>query len=704
MIHKVDLEIGGRTLTIETGELAKQADGSALLRYGDTVTLSTAVSAKQPREGADFLPLTVDYRERAYAAGKIPGGFFKREGRPNEREILISRLTDRPIRPLFPDGYRYDTQVVCWALSADQDNDPDILAMTGSATALVLSDIPFETPVAGVRIGRIEGSLIVNPTYSQWDESDLHLTVAGTSAAVVMVEAGAREISEDVFLEALDLAHSQIRRIAEAVEELARKAGKPKRQWVPGPSNEELKQGIEALATQEVRNCIVIKDKLERQGRMEDLLGQVLTRVLTETPEARASEIKKIFEDIEYREVRSNIIQHGLRADGRGLKEIRPISIRIGILPRTHGSALFQRGETQALVVSTLGTSVDEQRLDDLEGKSSKSFMLHYNFPPFSVGEATPLRGPSRREIGHGALAERAILPVLPPSEKFPYTIRIVSDVLESNGSSSMATVCGSSLSLMDGGIPISSSVAGIAMGLIKEGEQVRILSDILGLEDHLGDMDFKVAGTRRGITALQMDIKISGVKREILAQALAQAKEGRFHILDIMDQVIAAPRSEMSVYAPRIVTIKINSDKVRDVIGPGGKMIRSIIERTGVEIEVEDDGTILIASPDDRACQQAVDIIRHLTQEAEIGKIYQGKVKKIMDFGAFVEIFPGTDGLVHISEIANRRIKSVAEELREGDEIPVKVLDIDKQGRIRLSRKEAMKSEDGKIPGTQTP
>ena len=700
MIHKVDLEVGGRTLTIETGELAKQADGAVLVRYGDTVILCTAVSARQPREGVDFLPLTVDYRERAYAAGKIPGGFFKREGRPNEREVLISRLTDRPIRPLFPKGYSYDTQVVCYALSADQENDPDVLVILGAATALVLSDIPFGNPVAGVRVGRIGGQFVINPTYQQMEESDLQLAMAGTQEAVVMVEAGAKEVSEEVFLEALDFGHQQIRRIVGAIAELTRQAGKSKRAWNRPSPNETLRSRVEDLASGGVRECIVIKDKLDRQNRVENLWGQVLARVVSEFPEASEKEIKKGFEDIEYREVSNNIIQKSVRADGRGLKDIRPISIRIGILPRTHGSALFQRGETQALVVSTLGTSVDEQRLDDLEGKSTKSFMLHYNFPPFSVGESTPLRGTSRREVGHGALAERAIQPVLPKSETFPYTIRIVSDILESNGSSSMASVCGASLSLMDGGVPISTSVAGIAMGLIKEGDEVRILSDIMGLEDHLGDMDFKVAGTSRGITALQMDIKIAGVTQAILAQALAQAREGRIHILKIMDQVISVARPDISTYAPRIFTLKINADRVRDVIGPGGKMIRSIIERTGVEIEVEDDGTILIASPDEKACSQAIEIIKHLTQEAEIGKIYQGKVKKIMDFGAFVEIFPGTDGLVHISEISNRRIKSVAEELREGDEVTVKVLDIDKQGRIRLSRKEALGTVEGKVSG----
>src|SRR3990172_10394330 len=515
-----------------------------------------------------------------------------------------------------------------------------------------------------------------------------------------MVEAGAKEVSEEVFLEALDFGHQQIRRIVGAIAELTRQAGKSKRAWNRPSPNETLRSRVEDLASGGVRECIVIKDKLDRQNRVENLGGQVLARVVSESQEASEKEIKKGFEDIEYREVHNNIIQKGVRADGRGLKDIRPISIRIGILPRTHGSALFQRGETQALVVSIRGTSVDEQRLDDLEGKSTKSFMLHYNFPPFSVGESTPLRSTSRREVGHGALAERAIQPVLPKSETFPYTIRIVSDILESNGSSSMASVCGASLSLMDGGVPISTSVAGIAMGLIKEGDEVRILSDIMGLEDHLGDMDFKVAGTSRGITALQMDIKIAGVTQAILAQALAQAREGRIHILKIMDQVISVARPDISTYAPRIFTLKINADRVRDVIGPGGKMIRSIIERTGVEIEVEDDGTILIASPDEKACSQAIEIIKHLTQEAEIGKIYQGKVKKIMDFGAFVEIFPGTDGLVHISEISNRRIKSVAEELREGDEVTVKVLDIDKQGRIRLSRKEALGTVEGKVSG----
>jgi polyribonucleotide nucleotidyltransferase len=692
MLQRVEKEIGGRKLILEVGEVAKQANGAVLVWYGETVVLVTAVAAPEMREGIDFVPLTVDYREKAYAAGKIPGGFFKREGRPSEREILTSRLIDRPIRPLFPKGFRQETQVIALVLSADTENDPDILAMIGASVALTISDIPFGGPIGAVRIGRIDGAYVINPTHQQQAASDLDLVIAGVDEGIVMVEGSGREVPEQVLVEGLEVGQRVIREIIALQRDLQERLGKPKLAVATEEIEPRLVHHVRQLATPRVRAAIRIAEKLARERRMAEVLAEVLA-ALEDVPPEQQLLVPKLIETVERDELRTMILEEGIRADGRRPEAIRPISIRVGVLPRTHGSALFTRGETQALVVSTLGTSTDEQIVDELEGKSSKAFMLHYNFPPFSVGEVSPMRGPGRREIGHGALAERAIAPVLPPSEHFPYTIRIVSDILESNGSSSMATVCGATLSLMDAGVPIHAAVAGIAMGLISEpGRGVAVLSDILGLEDHLGDMDFKVAGTPAGITGFQLDVKIGGVDTATLRGALEQARQGLLYILEKMAAVIASPRAQLSTHAPRIITIRINPDKIREVIGPGGKIIRGIIEKTGANIDIEDDGRISIASADEHAARAAIEIIRGITAEAEIGKIYRGKVKKITDFGAFVEILPGTDGLVHISEIAEQRIKSVSDVLKEGEEIPVKVLAIDKQGRIKLSRREALR------------
>jgi polyribonucleotide nucleotidyltransferase len=705
MLQRVEKEIGGRRLLLEVGEVAKQASGAALIWYGETVVLVTAAIAPEVREGIDFVPLTVDYREKAYAAGKIPGGFFKREGRPSEREVLTSRLIDRPIRPLFPKGFGQETQVIAFVLSADPDNDPDILAMIGASTALTISDIPFQGPIGAVRIGRIDGEFIINPTRQQQGVSDLELVIAGVDEGIVMVEGSGHEIPEDVLIEGLEVGHRVIREIIALQRDLQAIIGKSKLSVAAAEIEPVLVQGVREVATPRVREAIRIPEKQARERRMAEALADTLTTLADLTPEQQLL-VPKLIETVERDEMRTMILEEGLRADGRRTNEIRPITIRVGVLPRTHGSALFTRGETQALVVSTLGTATDEQIVDDLEGKSWKAFMLHYNFPPFSVGEVSPMRGPGRREIGHGALAERSIAPVLPGSEQFPYTIRVVSEILESNGSSSMATVCGASLSLMDAGVPILAPVAGIAMGLISEpGRGVAVLSDILGLEDHLGDMDFKVAGTATGITGFQLDVKIGGVGTAILRGALEQACQGRLFILEKMAAVIATPRAQLSTHAPRIVTIRINPDKIREVIGPGGKVIRGIIEKTGANIDIEDDGRINIASADEQASQAAIDIIRGITAEAEIGKIYRGKVKKITDFGAFVEILPGTDGLVHISQLADQRVKSVSDVLKEGEEIMVKVLEVDKQGRIRLSRREALRDakESGAPAATET-
>ena len=700
MIKKVELDFHGRPLSIEIGRVAKQADGAALVRYGETVVLVTAVAAKELKLDTDFFPLTVDYQEKTFAAGKIPGGFFKREGRPSEKEILTCRLVDRAIRPLFSEGLRCETQVIATVLSADRENDPDVVAMLGTSIALHVSDIPFNGPLAGVRIGRIDGQWVINPTQSQLRDSDTDIFLSGSRDAIVMVEGGARMVPEDEILEALFAGHEAIQPLLQIQEEIRREIGKPKRHVPLAELNSGVVKRVEELALAKLKQAIEIPEKLERYKRIGEVKGEVVGQALEELPD-KEKDIKGAFDELKRKTFRDLVIQQERRIDGRGLKDIRPITCEVEVLPRTHGSALFTRGETQALVVTTLGTASDEQKIDALIGEHYKKFMLHYNFPPFSVGEVKFLRGPSRREIGHGNLAERALLPVLPPEESFPYTVRIVSEILESNGSTSMATVCGGSLSMMDAGVPVAAPVAGIVMGLIKEGEHVRVLSDILGDEDHLGDMDFKVAGTPEGITSLQMDIKISGVNREIMRQALHQAKEGRLHILGIMGATMASHRANVSGHAPRIITLKVKPDKIREIIGPGGKVIRGIIEATGVKMDVEDDGTVMIASSDEAASRKAIEMVQRIAAEAEIGKIYKGTVRKIVDFGAFVEILPGTDGLVHISQLAPERVRRVSDVLKEGDEVMVKVLEIDRQGKIRLSRKEALQETGNGPSGT---
>lgn len=700
MKHVVEIELAGRRLTLETGRIAKQADGAIWATYGDTVVLATAVASQTAKPGVDFLPLTVDYQEKTYAAGKIPGGYFKREGRPSEREVLTSRLIDRPLRPLFPEGYYFETQVITSVLSADKTGVSDVIAIIAASAALSISSIPFNGPIAGVKVGRVNGQLVVNPDLETLESSELQLVVAGTADAVMMVEAGANELSEATMLEAIELAHSEIKKIVAKIEDLRALAGKPKRVVTQEPIDAALSEQVRKLVAGPIREAILIPNKSARQERLDQVLAETLAALKSDEPN-RDRHVKIIFHGLEYTEVRNMILEKRVRADGRGPADIRPITCEVGVLPRAHGSAVFTRGETQSLAVVTLGTTDDEQRIDALEGEYMRTFMLHYNFPPFSVGEARPLRSPGRREVGHGALAERALKSIMPGKDKFPYTIRIVSEILESNGSSSMATVCGGTLALLDAGVPIKEPVAGIAMGLIKEGTQVLVLSDILGLEDHLGDMDFKVTGTKNGVTALQMDIKIGGITSELMREALAQAKAGRLHILGCMAQALTAPRTKLSAFAPRIFPMKIKQDKIRDVIGPGGKMIRSIIAETGVKINVEDTGDVTIASSDEASAQKAIDMIKRLTEEVEVGKIYQGTVRKIMDFGAFVEVLPGTDGLVHISQLAHHRVKAVTDEVKEGDQIMVKVLEIDKQGKIRLSRKEAMPAPAG-APATE--
>ena len=690
MTKRYEIDFGGRPISIEMGKMAKQANGSAVVKYGDTMVLVTACAAKEAVEGKDFLPLTVNYMEMTYAAGKIPGGFFKREGRPSEKEVLCSRLIDRPLRPLFPEGYFNETQIIATVLSLDPENDPEIAAMIGASAALGVSEIPFNNPIAGVRVGRINGKFMCNPTYKQQKESDIDLIVAGSHDAIIMVEGGAKMVSEDELLDAMMFAHDSMQNVIKLQKKMMEEIGKPKMKIPPINIDNALVSKVNDFADSKIKEALNVPVKQERYQRLSDIAKELI-ETLKPQYEGREDEITKIFEDMKYRILRESVLSTHTRIDGRGLTDIRPITCEIGLLPRTHGSALFTRGETQAMVVTTLGTSEDEQKIDALSGWEYKTFMLHYNFPPFSVGEVKMLRGPGRREVGHGALAERAVTKILPDSDKFPYTIRVVSDILESNGSSSMASICGASLSLMDAGVPTKDAVAGIAMGLIKEEERVVVISDILGDEDHLGDMDFKVAGTENGITAFQMDIKITGVTKEILRQAIYQAKEGRLHILKKMREAISSPRTELSVHAPRIITIYVKQEKIKDVIGPGGKNIKGIIEKTGVKIDIDDSGKVNIASSDDEAAQKAIAMVKELTQEAEVGKIYLGKVRKIMDFGAFVEIFPGTDGLIHISQLAEERVKDVKDILKEGDEVLVKVLEVDKQGKIRLSRKEAL-------------
>ena len=690
MEHSVNVEFGGRTVTISTGKMAKQANGAVMVRSGDTMVLVTAVAQKEAKEGQDFFPLTVNYTEKAYAGGKIPGSFFKREARPSDPETLICRLIDRPIRPLFPENFLNDTQIMATVVSADKDNDPGILSMLGASAALMISDIPFQGPIAGVKVGRVDGKLICNPTAEELLVSDLEIVVAASRDAVIMVEGEAKFVSEADLLDAVFFAKEAMLPLIQAQEELQKKAGVAKRAVAPVIVNEPLLAKVRELAYDRMAEAVKIKSKQERHNQM-DLVKTETIAALKEEFEGSAKQIKAFLGDFEYERVRADVLDTGIRIDGRDTVTIRPISTEAGLLPRTHGSALFTRGETQALVTATLGTSSDEQRMDSLYGEYRKRFLLHYNFPPFSVGETSFRLGPGRREIGHGMLAERALSAVLPNHDDFPYTIRIVSETLESNGSSSMAAVCGGCMSLMDAGVPISAPVAGIAMGLIKEGDKVAILSDILGDEDHLGDMDFKVAGTVDGVTALQMDIKIGGVTRDIMQKALSQAREARLHILGKMAETLAAPRSEMSPFAPRITTIWVKTDKIRDVIGTGGKNIRNITETTGVTVDIDDTGRINIASTSKEACDLAIQMIRGLTEDAEEGRLYMGTVKKIMDFGAFVEIMPGTDGLVHISELDTARVKVVTDVLNEGDQVLVKCIGVDKNGKIKLSRKEAM-------------
>src|SRR5437588_1418501 len=691
---------GGKKLTFETGKLAKQAHGASVVRIGDNVVLATAVSNTEPREGIDFFPLTVDYREYTYAGGRIPGGFIKREGRPSEREILTSRMIDRPIRPLFPEGFRCETQVIAFVLSADTENDPDVAAINAASAALTISDIPFQGPIGAVRVGLIDGQFVVNPTYTEMRDGLLNIMVVGSADAIVMIESGAKEVKEDTVVDAIEFAHAEIKKICAKILGLRDKVGKPKRKVEPPAFDQAYFDALKSRAQARLTDALDTEKhpKAESYGLVDAYQKELLSEVAEEDDDGRAK-LENYFEILRERIFREQVLGKKRRPDGREFDEIRPIWIEIGMLPRTHGSAIFTRGETQALVTTTLGTSDDMQRLEVFEGEAKKRFMLHYNFPPFSVGEVAFLRGAGRREIGHGALAERALSAVLPSEDKWPYAMRVVSDILESNGSSSMATVCGASLSLMDAGVPIAAPVAGVAMGLVKEGEKYAILTDIAGAEDHYGDMDFKVAGTGEGITALQMDIKVMGITPQIMREALAQARRGRLFILDKMQEAISTPREKVSAYAPRIYTLQIPVDKIRDVIGPGGKMIRSIIEQTGVKIDVEDSGKVNVASNDEASAARALQIIGDLTATAEVGKTYLGKVSRLADFGAFVEILPGTDGLLHISEVAEHRIKDIRDELKEGDQVLVKVLAVE-GNRIRLSRKAVLKEQRAKMGG----
>jgi polyribonucleotide nucleotidyltransferase len=682
------VNFGGKELSIETGRMAKQADGSVVVRYGDTMVLVTAVASSSIRPGVDFMPLTVDYLEKTSAAGRIPGGYFKREGRMTEVEVLTSRLIDRPSRPLFPKGWRFDTQVIAMVVSTDRENASDVLAMTGASTALHLSDIPWAGPYAGVRVGRVEGKLVVNPTFAERGNSDLDLVVACSRDAIVMVEGSAGEVGEEVIVDALMFAHKEVQPLIDLQEKLKAAVGKTKREFVPPAKDPVIVSKVAALANQKIEAAMAIRDKQQRYAALDAAGSETKEALATEFAE-RAPEVSEAFESAKKKHLRELVLNTGRRIDGRATTDIRQITCEVGVLPRTHGSSLFTRGETQALVTTTLGTSQDTQHIEGIIGDIEKRFMLHYNFPPFSTGETKPLRGASRRETGHGHLAERALARILPSDKDFPYTIRIVSEILESNGSSSMASVCGGTLSLMDAGVPIKTAVAGIAMGLIKEGDRVAVLSDILGDEDHLGDMDFKICGSKAGITAVQMDIKIQGLTREILETALRQAKDARVHILGKMAEALATHRDDLSRYAPRIHTLRVKPDQIREIIGPGGKTIRGITAQTGVAIEVEDDGTVHIASPDGIAVKKAIDIIKGLTTEPEVGEYYMGVVKRLAEFGAFVEILPGTDGLVHISELDSKRVNRVEDVCKEGDEMLVKVIAIDRAtGKIRLSRR----------------
>ncbi|MGH7319378.1 MAG: polyribonucleotide nucleotidyltransferase [Candidatus Rokuibacteriota bacterium] len=692
MTHNVHIDANGQPLSIETGKVAKQAEGAVIVRHGGTMVLATCVAAKSASAGQDFFPLTVEYRERAYAGGRIPGGYFKREGRPAEHEILTSRLIDRPVRPLFPQGFRNEVQVICLTISADGQNEADILAMNGASAALCLSGIPFEGPVGAVRVGLVDGKLVANPTIAQQQLSTLDLVIAGTADAVLMVEAGAKEVSEETVLEAIAFGHAECKRLAGLQKELVQRAGKSRWPFDPEAGRDrQLETRVAALVGDRLGPALGIAEKQARGEALQKLFEH-LVQALGE--EGKQPAVRAAFEALEAVEVRRMIVDRGIRIDGRKVSEIRPISVDMAYLPRAHGSAVFTRGETQALVSTTLGTKSDEQKIELLEGETHRRFMLHYNFPSFSVGEVRRFGSPGRREIGHGALAERAVSAVLPAKEEFPYTIRIVSDILESNGSSSMATVCGASLALMDAGVPLKSHVAGIAMGLVKEGDRYGILTDIMGTEDHYGDMDFKVAGTEKGVTALQMDIKISGVSTEIMRAALGQAREARLTVLTKMREAIERPRPELSPHAPRFVTIKIRPEKIREIIGPGGKVVRAIQEQTGTKIDIEDDGRVTVFSPDAASVQRAIAMIQDITREVEVDRIYVGKVKKIVEFGAFVEVIPNTEGLLHISQIAESRIRTVQDVLSEGDEVAVKVIEIDGNGKMRLSRKMALREQ----------
>ena len=698
-----EIEVSGRNLSIESGRWARQAGGAAVVRYGESVVLVTACLSEKPRTGIDFdfLPLVVDYVEKTSAVGKIPGGFLKREARLSDFEILTSRMIDRPIRPLFPKGIYNEIQIVATVLSADKENDTGILAMIGTSAALSISEIPFTGPIAGARVGRIDGKLVVNPVLPDFERSDLNIFVAGSRDAILMVEGESNEVSEEEVLDAILFAHRSLVPILDLQERMAREIGKEKRVFEKKVLTEEDLRKVASIAEGPLAEAYAIRTKQDRTKRIEEIGESVRTAFTDEERAEKWALIEYALKNLEKKFVRGTILRERKRIDGRGLTDVRPISCEVGVLPRTHGSAVFTRGETQVLVMATLGTSQDEQRIDSILGDTTKSFMLHYNFPPFSTGEVKMLRGPGRREIGHGALAERAVSKVLPKNVDFPYTLRVVSETLESNGSSSMATVCGASLAMMDAGVPISGAVSGIAMGLIKEGNDVAVLSDILGDEDHLGDMDFKVAGTKNGVTAIQMDIKIGGVSREIMLSALRQAREGRLHILEKMNAVMDTHRPDLSPYAPRIYVMMVKTDKIREIIGPGGKVIRGIQEQTGVKIDIDDDGTVKIAAVNADSARAAISIIEGITQSAEVGKVYEGRVRKIMDFGAFVEIFPGTDGLLHVSQISKRRV-NVAECFKEGDDVTVRVLEVDRDGKIRLSHKEF--EEEGRFPEATNP
>ncbi|MBN1155305.1 polyribonucleotide nucleotidyltransferase [candidate division KSB1 bacterium] len=700
MYFKDEMTFAGRNLSIETGKLAKQADGAVVVMFGETVILATAVASKEPVEGQGFFPLSVEYREKAYAAGKIPGGFFKREGKPSENEVLSSRLIDRPIRPMFPDNYLNEVQIILSVLSADKENDPDVLCVLGASAALSISEIPFAGPIAAVRVGKVHGQLVINPTFSELEDSDVDVVIAGSEDSIIMVEGESREISEEDMLEVLEFAHTAIKELIDLQKRLVEKCGVPKQEVPQGEDDTDLVSKIETAARDRMEEIVKITEKKERNDKLRNLIKEISEQLSEDYPECE-KKVAAVVEEIHKKLVRSMILDDQRRLDGRGPDDIRPIECEVALLPRTHGSALFTRGQTQSLAATTLGTKMDEQKMDELEGEFYKSFILHYNFPPFSVGEVKPMRGTSRREVGHGNLAERALKNIIPNDEVFPYTIRIVSDILESNGSSSMATVCAGSLSLMDAGVPIKDAVAGIAMGLVKEDDRYEVLTDILGDEDHLGDMDFKVAGTKAGITAFQMDIKTKEMPLEVLRVALQKAREGRVKILEIMNRTIDKPRTELSSYAPRILSFRVNVDMIGMIIGPGGKMIREIIEKTGAAIDINDDGTVTIASVDAESGLRARQIIEELVQEPEVGTIYKGKVKRITNFGAFVEILPGKEGLLHISAIDHKRINRVEDVLKVGDEIEVKLMKVDPQGKLDLSRKALLPKPDFHKPSS---